>query len=57
MRAVMETQAGALAPGLWVLRLKSPFDRQQFVSPASDPLRRCAHDELAGLLQRAAARH
>ncbi len=57
MRAVMEAQAGALAPGLWVLRLKSPFDRQQFVSPASDPLCRCAHDELAGLLRRAAARH
>ena len=56
MRALMEAQAGALAPGLWVLRLKAPFDRKQFVSPASDLLRQCAHDELALLLQRAAAR-
>ena len=56
MRAVMEMQAGTLTPGLWVLRLKAPFDRKQFVSPASDPLRRCARDELALLLQHAAAR-
>ena len=56
MRAVMEMQAGTMRPGLWVLRLKAPFDRKQFVSPASEPLRRCAHDELWLLLQRAAAR-
>ncbi len=56
MRAVMEMQAGTLTPGLWVLRLKAPFDRKQFVSPASDPLRRCARDELALLMQHAAAR-
>jgi ribonuclease P protein component len=41
---------------LWVLRLKAPFDRKQFTSPASDPLRSAAHDELAQLLQRAATR-
>ena len=56
MRALMERQAEALAPGLWVLRLKAPFDRKQFVSPASAPLRSSVHDELALLLQRAAAR-
>ena len=56
MRTVMQCHAHSLAAGLWVLRLKAPFDRKLFVSPASDPLRRTAHDELALLLQRAAAR-
>jgi len=54
MRAVMAAQADTLAPGLWVLRLKAPFDRKLFTSPASQPLRDTAHDELASLLQRAA---
>ncbi len=56
MRTLMQVHAPALAPGLWVLRLKAPFDRKQFTSPASDGLRSCAHDELALLLQRAATR-
>ena len=56
MREVMQTLAGSLSPGLWVLRLKAPFDRKLFPSPASDPLRLLARDELAWLLQRAAAR-
>lgn len=56
MRSLMAAQAGALEPGLWVLRLKAPFDRAQFASPASDQLRKAARAELALLLQRAAAR-
>lgn len=60
MRAVMATVAADLATplpaGLWVLRLKAPFDRQRFRSPASDPLRDDARAELLLLLQRAAAR-
>ena len=56
MRALMQVHAGSLAPGLWVLRLKAPFDRKLFTSPASDTLRTTAHDELALLLQRAAVR-
>ena len=56
MRTVMAAQADSLAPGLWVLRLKAPFDRQQFTSPGSEPLRQAAGDELTQLLQRAAAR-
>jgi ribonuclease P protein component len=56
MRSAMAAQAAALTPGLWVLRLKAPFDRQQFDSAASEALRLSAHDELAQLLQRAAAR-
>jgi ribonuclease P protein component len=39
---------------LWVLRLRSPIDRQQFPSAASDALRRAVHDELETLLRRAA---
>lgn len=54
MRAVMARHAQDLPPGLWVLRLKAPFDRLQFVSAASAPLRQAAHDELELLLQRAA---
>ena len=56
MRELMLAHAGNLAPGLWVLRLKAPFDRKLFLSPASEPLRSTAHDELAQLLQRAAVR-
>jgi len=56
MRAVMAATADTLPPGLWVLRLKAPFDRQRFPSPASVPLRDDAREELALLLQRAAAR-
>lgn len=54
MRAVMSCHAQALPPGLWVLRLKAPFDRQKFSSAASPPLQRAAGDELQLLLQRAA---
>ena len=56
MRTVMAAQAGSLPAGLWVLRLKAPFDRKLFISPASDPLREAAGNELLQLLQRAAAR-
>jgi ribonuclease P protein component len=54
MRAVMRRHAQGLPPGLWVLRLKAPFDRQQFSSAASPPLQQAAGDELQLLLQRAA---
>ena len=55
MRAVMASAGPALPAGLWVLRLKAPFDRQAFPSPASVPLLQAARDELLLLLQRAAA--
>ncbi|PZP30119.1 MAG: hypothetical protein DI603_15265 [Roseateles depolymerans] len=41
-----------MPPGLWVVRLRSPFDRQQFPSAASDALRAAARVELAQLLDR-----
>lgn len=53
MRAVMQDHGAQLPPGLWVLRLKAPFDRQQFVSASSQALREAARAELALLLQRA----
>jgi ribonuclease P protein component len=54
MRAVMASAGPALPAGLWVLRLKAPFDRQLFTSPASVPLLQAARNELQLLLQRAA---
>lgn len=54
LRAAMQRQAAALPPGLWVLRLRAPFDRAQFISPASELLRESTRDEIAGLLERAA---
>ena len=54
LRAAMLRQAASLPAGLWVLRLRAPFDRAQFISPASDLLRESARDEIAGLLERAA---
>jgi ribonuclease P protein component len=44
-----------LPPGLWVVRLRAGFDRQAFISAASDALRAAARAELQGLL-RAASR-
>lgn len=43
-----------LARGLWVLRLKAPFDRGMFRSAASAALRVAVRDELGQLLTRAA---
>lgn len=55
MRALMVSAGAVLPAGLWVLRLKAPFDRQVFNSPASAALLQAARDELQLLLQRAAA--
>ncbi len=54
MRVVMGELAAGLPMGLWVLRLKSPFEPKRFTSPASDALRSATRDELCGLLRRAA---
>ena len=48
-----QVPADGLPRGLWVLRLKSPFDPKQFSSPASVPLRQAAREEIALLLTRA----
>ena len=54
IRAVMAGQLARLPPGLWLVRLRTPFDRTQFVSAASDALCEAARDELQQLFSRAA---
>jgi ribonuclease P protein component len=54
IRASLGERSG-LPPGLWVVRLRSPFDRKLFPSAASDALRAAARTELAQLLDRALA--
>jgi ribonuclease P protein component len=57
IRAVARSTGADLADGLWVVRLRSPFDRAQFPSAASDALRRTARRELEQLFgHRALAR-
>jgi ribonuclease P protein component len=50
IREAMRSHADALLPGLWLVRLRSPFALTQFVSAASPALRLAAHDELHKLL-------
>ena len=56
IRAVMTARLHDLPAGLWLVRLRQPFDRQRFVSAASPALRREARSELLQLFERAAAR-
>ena len=44
----------ALRAGLWVVRLRAPFDRARYPSAASDALRFAARAELDAVMQRAA---
>lgn len=53
IRAVMSNHLDSLPPGLWLVRLRSPFDRTLFVSAASDALRQAARSELQMLFSRA----
>jgi len=50
IRAAVAGHAAALAGGLWVVRLRAPFDRARFVSAGSGELRRVAREELDGLI-------
>jgi ribonuclease P protein component len=52
MRAAVLAHAGSMEPGLWVVRLRSGFDRTTFASAASTALAGAARDELDRLLQR-----
>ena len=56
IRSVVDARAGALLDGLWVVRLRAPFDKARFPSAASDALRLCAREELELLLSAAAQR-
>jgi ribonuclease P protein component len=44
-----------LPPGLWVVRLRLPFDRKQFPSASSDALRSAARAELLELIRKISA--
>jgi ribonuclease P protein component len=43
--------ADVLALGLWIVRLRAPFDRAVFPSASSTALRDAAHSELEALFQ------
>ena len=53
MRSAMMRRQTTLAPGLWLLRLKSPFASADFPSAASGALRQSAREEIDRLLERA----
>jgi len=46
----------SLAPGLWVVRLRSPFERKTFISASSEALRALAGEELVTVFADAARR-
>jgi ribonuclease P protein component len=48
--------AGGLEPGLWVVRLRAPFDRMLFTSAASSVLRSAARVEIDALFSKCCAR-
>lgn len=54
IRLHMAAHRDALAPGLWVVRLRAPFDRAAFPSAASVALGRAAGAELDAVFGRAA---
>lgn len=53
IRECVRANEPLLARGLWLVRLRAPFDRRRFTSPASVMLRLQARQELQQLLQRA----
>ncbi|CAN5374367.1 hypothetical protein BH11PSE9_BH11PSE9_36200 [soil metagenome] len=53
IRAAVSGQAAALAGGLWVVRLRAPFDKSAFPSAASSALQHAARTELEQLMARA----
>jgi len=55
IRAVVGDHAAALAGGLWVVRLRAPFDPMRFTSAASAEMKRVARAELESLVRSAAA--
>jgi len=58
-RAIREAafqHADRLGAGMWLVRLRAPFERAGFPSADSPPLRRALRRELAELFGRALAR-
>ena len=56
IRSAIAEQCNALSAGLWVIRLRAPFDVAQVPSARSQALRDAARDELRQLLASAAQR-
>ena len=56
IRSVVTGQSGTLGHGLWVVRLRAPFDRTKYPSAASDELKRVARAELEQVLASAIER-
>jgi len=56
IRAAVGARDGLLGGGLWVVRLKAPFDRTRFPSAASDALQQAVRAELRGMLDAAGRR-
>ncbi|MEI7463736.1 MAG: ribonuclease P protein component [Burkholderiales bacterium] len=56
IRAAVAASSATLASGLWVVRLRAPFARSEFISAASDRLDGAANSELAMLMAAAVAR-
>lgn len=54
IRSVVAGHAASLAAGLWIVRLRAPFERATFVSAASEALKHAARAELERLLLDAA---
>jgi len=52
MRSAVDHHASRLSPGIWVLRLRSPYGRDDFPSAASNALQLAVRAELDGLLGR-----
>ena len=53
MRGAFDQHRPRLAPGIWLLRLRMPFDARRYRSAAPALLRQEARSELDGLLKRA----
>ena len=56
IRSVVTGQSSTLGDGLWVVRLRAPFDRAKYPSAASDELKRVARAELEQVLASAIER-
>lgn len=56
IRAVVAASSTALSRGLWVVRLRAPFDRATFPSAASTALQAAVRAELDQLFKRVAQR-
>ena len=56
IRAAVGRHASTLPNGLWVIRLRAPFEKAKFPSAASLALQRAARSELDGLLAGAVQR-